>query len=74
MRIFFVMSKELLVLNKGKETMLELKIISSECWNNNCILITLGGCLEQLSHSMLIGLRNYGRRKFFKIEVFNPLF
>nr|GEV11386.1 reverse transcriptase domain-containing protein [Tanacetum cinerariifolium] len=55
MRVFFVMSKELLVLNKSKETMLELKFISSDCWNNNCILVTLGGCLEQLSHSTLIG-------------------
>nr|GFD07472.1 hypothetical protein [Tanacetum cinerariifolium] len=33
MRVFFVMSKELLVLNNSKETMLELKIISSGCWS-----------------------------------------
>nr|GFA52520.1 hypothetical protein [Tanacetum cinerariifolium] len=44
------------------ETVLKLKVISSDCWNNNCILITLGGCLEQLSHSTLIGHRNYGWR------------
>nr|GEW83407.1 reverse transcriptase domain-containing protein [Tanacetum cinerariifolium] len=46
--------------------MLELKVISSNCWNNNYILVTLGGCLEQLSHSTLIGHRNYGRRKINK--------
>nr|GEX61037.1 hypothetical protein [Tanacetum cinerariifolium] len=64
---------KLFVLNKSKETMLELKIVSSNCWNDNCILVNLGGCLELLSHSKLIGHRNYGRRMFFKIQVFNPL-
>nr|GEW28244.1 hypothetical protein [Tanacetum cinerariifolium] len=60
MRVFFVMSKELLVLNKSKETMLELKIINSDCWNNNCILVTLGGCFKKLSHSTLIGHHGVG--------------
>nr|GEV48667.1 reverse transcriptase domain-containing protein [Tanacetum cinerariifolium] len=40
--------------------MLKLKVISSDCWNNNCILVTLDGCLEQLIYSTLIGHRNYG--------------
>nr|GEV33752.1 hypothetical protein [Tanacetum cinerariifolium] len=60
MRVLFIMSVELLVLKKCKETMLELKVISSNCWNNNCILVTLGGCLEQLSHSTLIGHHEVG--------------
>nr|GEW88630.1 reverse transcriptase domain-containing protein [Tanacetum cinerariifolium] len=65
--------EELFVLNKSKETMLELKVVSSNCWNDNCILVTLSGCLEKLSHSTLIGHRNDGRKMFFKIRVFNPL-
>nr|GFC21005.1 hypothetical protein [Tanacetum cinerariifolium] len=69
----FIMPKEVFVLNKIKETMLELKVVSSNYWNDNCILVTLGGFLEQLSHSTLIGHRNYGREMFFKIRAFNPL-
>nr|GEY28844.1 cysteine-rich receptor-like protein kinase [Tanacetum cinerariifolium] len=37
---------------------------SCDWWNNNCILVTLGGCLEQLSHSTLIGHRNYGGERW----------
>nr|GEV28487.1 hypothetical protein [Tanacetum cinerariifolium] len=74
MWVLFIVSEELLVLDKSKKTMLQLKIVSSNCWNNNCILVTLGGCLEQLGHSTLIGHRIYGFRKIVKIEVFNPLF
>ncbi|GJU09624.1 retrovirus-related pol polyprotein from transposon TNT 1-94 [Tanacetum coccineum] len=50
MRIFFVMSKELLVLNEVKQTVLKLKVVRGDFGHNDGILVTLGGCFEQLSH------------------------
>ncbi|GJU75817.1 hypothetical protein Tco_1272887 [Tanacetum coccineum] len=42
---------------------------------NAGILITLGGCFKQLSHSTIIGHRDYGRSLilnwFYKIKWFN---
>ncbi|GJW08289.1 CENP-B homolog protein 2-like protein [Tanacetum coccineum] len=37
--------------------MLKLKVVRGDRGNNDCILITLDGCLEQLRHSTLIGHR-----------------
>nr|GFA06750.1 reverse transcriptase domain-containing protein [Tanacetum cinerariifolium] len=68
MRVLFIVYKKMLVLDKSKKTMLQLKIVSSNCWNNNCIIVTHDGCLEQLGHSTLIGHRNSGRRKIVKIK------
>ncbi|GJV32292.1 hypothetical protein Tco_1392692 [Tanacetum coccineum] len=45
--------------------MLKLKVIRGDRGNNDCIIVTLGGCLEQLRHSTLIGHRNYGRSLIF---------
>ncbi|GJS84587.1 putative reverse transcriptase domain-containing protein [Tanacetum coccineum] len=38
MRVFFVMSKELLVLNEGKQTVLKLKVVRGDLGNNDGIL------------------------------------
>ncbi|GKF72951.1 hypothetical protein Tco_0219283, partial [Tanacetum coccineum] len=43
MRVFLVMSKELLVLNEGKQTVLKLKVIRDDFGHNDGILVTLGG-------------------------------
>ncbi|GJT53664.1 hypothetical protein Tco_0988718 [Tanacetum coccineum] len=41
--------------------MFKLKVVRVDHGNNDCILITLGGCMEQLRHSTIIGHRNYKR-------------
>ncbi|GJV90590.1 putative ribonuclease H-like domain-containing protein [Tanacetum coccineum] len=38
--------------------MFKLKVVCGDCGNNDCILVSLGGDLEQLCHSTLIGHRN----------------
>ncbi|GJT51205.1 hypothetical protein Tco_0977362 [Tanacetum coccineum] len=40
MRIFFVMSKELLVLNEVKQTVLKLKVVRGDFRHNDGILVT----------------------------------
>ncbi|GKE02045.1 hypothetical protein Tco_1390028 [Tanacetum coccineum] len=49
MRVFFVMSEKLFVLYKGKQTVLKLKVVRGDLGNNDCILVTHGGCFEQLT-------------------------
>ncbi|GJT52235.1 hypothetical protein Tco_0978392 [Tanacetum coccineum] len=44
MRVFFVMSEELFVLNEGKQTMLKLKVVRGDLGHNDGIPRTHGGC------------------------------
>ncbi|GKC34829.1 hypothetical protein Tco_1047213 [Tanacetum coccineum] len=46
MRVFFVMSEELFVLNEGKQIVLKLKVVRGDFGNNDGILVTHGGCFE----------------------------
>ncbi|GJW82962.1 hypothetical protein Tco_0156107 [Tanacetum coccineum] len=62
MWVFFIIAKKLLVLDKIQKTMLDLKVIRGDFRNNYRILVTLGGCFEQLRHSTIISHRNYGRK------------
>ncbi|GKC70588.1 putative reverse transcriptase domain-containing protein [Tanacetum coccineum] len=43
MRVFFVMSEELFVLNEGKQIVLKLKVVRGDFGNNDGILVTHGG-------------------------------
>ncbi|GJY78072.1 hypothetical protein Tco_0483873 [Tanacetum coccineum] len=42
MRVFFVMSKKLFVLNEGKQSVLKLKVVRGDLGHNDGILVTLG--------------------------------
>ncbi|GJW80401.1 hypothetical protein Tco_0144376 [Tanacetum coccineum] len=43
MRVFFVMSKKLFVLNEGKQSVLKLKVVRGDLGNNDGILVTTVG-------------------------------
>nr|GEZ17294.1 hypothetical protein [Tanacetum cinerariifolium] len=50
-KIVFFKSEELARSHHINETMLELKMLSKNWWDHNCLRITLGGCMEQLCHN-----------------------
>nr|GEY73720.1 hypothetical protein [Tanacetum cinerariifolium] len=49
------------------EAVLELKIVGINFGNNDCVLVTLGGCLEQFRHSSIISHQNFWWRIFQKL-------
>ncbi|GKD62303.1 hypothetical protein Tco_1299812 [Tanacetum coccineum] len=53
MRVFFVMSEKLFVLNEGKQTVLKLKVVRGDFGHNDGILVTHGGCFEQFRDQMV---------------------
>ncbi|GJR91145.1 hypothetical protein Tco_0215156 [Tanacetum coccineum] len=53
MRVFFVMSKELLVLNEVKQTVLKLKVVCDDLGNNDGILVTLGEMFGKMAQETL---------------------